>query len=98
LLQFAFFLSSTRSFEKKKHFSLFVVEESEKKNSFALLLFCSSLSLSTSRMASAPATGSAATKEAIKRVLVVIGERLLGRLELREKKETEELDRSIDDG
>ena len=49
-------------------------------------------------MASAPATGSAATKEAIKRVLVVIGERLLGRLELREKKETEELDRSIDDG
>ena len=31
---------------------------------------------SPAEMASAPATGSAATKEAIKRVLVVIGERL----------------------
>ena len=69
-------LSPTDSPERVlKFFTRRRFREKERKTQFLLLfLFPRSLS-SPTKMASAPAAGSAATKEAIKRVLVVIGEK-----------------------
>lgn len=49
-------------------------------------------------MASAPATGSAATKEAIKRVLVVIGKRHEGRNSREKKQRGPDIEPTAGDG